>query len=236
MKNPFLTAEWRKLILVNYVIDPAILKKYLPYKTELDLWEGKCYVSLVGFMFLNTKVKGCKLPGHINFEEVNLRYYIKHHNGDEVRRGVGFIKEIVPKALIASIARTVFKEPYQSLPMKHSWSEENELNIEYSWKLNDNWNSVSVKSEISPFSFNKKSEADFITEHYWGYTKINNVKTNEFEVKHPSWKIYNVLDSVINVDFESSYGTDFEFLNHQQPVSVMLAEGSEISVGNKRVI
>ncbi|MGY8950249.1 MAG: YqjF family protein [Flavobacteriales bacterium] len=236
MKKPFLTAEWRKLILVNYVIDPAILKKYLPYKTELDLWEGKCYVSLVGFMFLNTKVKGCKLPGHINFEEVNLRYYIKHHNGDEVRRGVGFIKEIVPKPLIASIARTVYKEPYQSLPMKHSWSEENELNIEYSWKLNDNWNSVSVKAEISPFSFNEKSEADFITEHYWGYTKINNVKTNEFEVKHPSWKIYNVLDSIINVDFESSYGTDFEFLNHQQPVSVMLAEGSKISVGNKRVI
>jgi uncharacterized protein YqjF (DUF2071 family) len=236
MKKPFLTAEWRKLILVNYVIDPAILKKYLPNKTELDLWEGKCYVSLVGFMFLNTKVKGCKLPGHINFEEVNLRYYIKHHNGDELRRGVGFIKEIVPKPLIASIARAVYKEPYQSLPMKHSWSVENELNIEYSWKLNDNWNSVSVKAEISPFSFNEKSEADFITEHYWGYTKINNVKTNEFEVKHPSWKIYNVLDSIINVDFESSYGTDFEFLNHQQPASVMLAEGSEISVGNKRVI
>ena len=236
MKKPFLTAEWRKLILVNYIINPAILKKYLPYKTELDLWQGKCYVSLVGFMFLNTKVKGCKLPGHINFEEVNLRYYIKHHNGHELRRGVGFIKEIVPKPLIASIARAVYKEPYQSLPMKHSWSEENELNIEYSWKLNDKWNSVSVKAEISPFSFNEKSETDFITEHYWGYTKINNVKTNEFEVEHPSWKIYNVLDSIINVDFKSSYGTDFEFLNHQEPISVMLAEGSKISVGNKRII
>jgi len=236
MKKTFLTAEWRKLILVNYVIDPAILKKLLPYKTELDLWEGKCYVSLVGFMFLNTKVKGCKFPGHINFEEVNLRYYIKHHNGDEVRRGVGFIKEIVPKPLITSIARTIYKEPYQTLPMKHSWSQENELNVEYSWKLENNWNSVSVKAEISPFSFKEKSEADFITEHYWGYTRINNAKTNEYEVKHPSWKIYNVLDSMISVDFEASFGTDFEFLNHQQPISVMLAEGSKISVGNKRVI
>ena len=236
MKKIFLTAEWRKLILVNYVIDPAILKKYLPYKTELDLWKGKCYVSLVGFMFLNTKVKGCKLPGHINFEEVNLRYYIKHHNGDEVRRGVGFIKEIVPKHLITLLARNIYKEPYETFPMKHSWSGENELNIEYSWKLKDKWNSISVKSEISPFSFNEKSEADFVTEHYWGYTKINNTKTNEYEVKHPSWKIYNVLDSMINVDFEASYGADFKFLNHQQPISVMLAEGSEISVGNKRVI
>ena len=236
MKKPFLTAEWRKLILVNYAIDPEILKKYLPYKTELDLWEGKCYVSLVGFMFLNTKVKGCKLPGHINFEEVNLRYYIKHHSGDEVRRGVGFIKEMVPKPLITAVARTIYKEPYQTLPMKHSWGESNEINVEYSWKLKGIWNSVSVKAENSPFSFNEKSEADFVTEHYWGYTKISNAKTNEYEVKHPAWKIYNVLDSRINVDFEASYGSDFEFLNHQQPTSVMLAEGSEISVGNKRVL
>ena len=93
MKKLFLTAEWRKLILVNYAIDPEILKKYLPFKTELDLWEGKCYVSLVGFMFLNTKVKGCKLPGHINFEEVNLRYYVKHDNGDEVRPELDLLKK-----------------------------------------------------------------------------------------------------------------------------------------------
>lgn len=151
MKNLFLTAEWRKLILINYAIDPEILKKYLPYKTELDLWKGKCYVSLVGFMFLNTKVKGCKLPGHINFEEVNLRYYVKHDNGNEVRRGVGFIKEMVPKPFITAVARTIYKEPYQTLPMKHNWSEDNEINIEYSWKIKGIWNSVSVQAESSPF-------------------------------------------------------------------------------------
>jgi hypothetical protein len=187
-------------------------------------------------MFLNTKVKGCKLPGHINFEEVNLRYYVKHQNGDEVRRGVGFIKEIVPKTLIASLARIIYKEPYQALPMKHSWLEENELNIEYKWKLKENWNSVSVKAETHSFPSNEKSEADFITERYWGYTKINNKKTNEYEVQHPTWEIYNVLDSMINVDFQESYGRDFEFLNNQKPKSVILAEGSKISVANKRVI
>ena len=234
MKKPFLTAEWRKLILVNYAIDPEILKKYLPHKTELDLWEGKCYVSVVGFMFLNTKVKGCKLPGHINFEEVNLRYYVKHYNGDEVRRGVGFIKEMVPKPFIAAVARTIYKEPYQTLPMKHNWSEDNEINIEYSWKINDIWNSVSVQAESSPFSFDENSEADFITEHYWGYTKISNSRTNEFEVRHPAWNIYKIKNFEVNVDFEANYGADFKFLNQQLPSSVMLAEGSEISVGNKR--
>ena len=234
MKKPFLTAEWRKLILVNYAIDPEILEKYLPYKTELDLWEGKCYVSVVGFMFLNTKVKGCKLPGHINFEEVNLRYYVKHDNGNEIRRGVGFIKEMVPKPFITAVARTIYKEPYQTLPMKHNWSEDNEINIEYSWKINDIWNSVSVQAESSPFSFDENSEADFITEHYWGYTKISNDRTNEFEVRHPAWNIYKIKNFQVNVDFEANYGADFKFLNQQQPSSVMLAEGSEISVGNKR--
>ena len=236
MKKPFLTAEWRKLILVNYAIDPEILKKYLPNQTELDLWEGKCYVSLVGFMFLNTKVKGCKLPGHVNFEEVNLRYYVKHQKDDEVRRGVGFIKEIVPKPIITTVARTIYKEPYQTLPMKHNWIEDNVLSVDYSWKLNNKWNSVGVKAENDPLSFNENSEADFITEHYWGYTKISDSKTNEYEVKHPPWKVYNVVDSSIDVDFGATYGSDFEFLNEQKPISIMLAEGSEISVGNKRVL
>ena len=236
MKSPFLTAEWRKLILVNYVIDPLILKKYLPYKTDLDLWKGKCYLSLVGFMFLNTKVKGCKLPGHIDFEEVNLRYYIKHYNEKEERRGVGFIKEIVPKHLIALLARTIYKEPYQAFPMKHSWLEKNKLDVEYKWKVKDKWNSVAVRAENSPCSFNEKSEAGFILEHYWGYTRVNDKKTNEYEVKHPPWKIYKVLDSMINVDFKESYGSDFEFLNNLKPKFVILAEGSQISVGNKRII
>ena len=236
MKKPFLTAEWRKLILINYVVSPLILKNYLPYKTKLDLWEGKCYISLVGFMFLNTKVKGCKLPGHINFEEVNLRYYVSHQSGNKIKRGVSFIKEIVPKPLIASIARFIYKEPYTSLTMKHSWLKQKKLNIEYSWRIKGDWNSISVKSDFYPFSSKEKSEADFITQRYWGYTKINNKKTNEYEVKHPKWKVYNVLESMINVDFNVSYGSNFEFLNNIKPSSVMLAEGSEISVGNKRVI
>ena len=91
----FLNAEWRKLILANYEIDPNILKKYIPAHTELDIWNGRCYVSLVGFMFVNTKMLGMKIPFHINFEEVNLRFYVKHKSKGEYKRGVVFIKEII---------------------------------------------------------------------------------------------------------------------------------------------
>jgi uncharacterized protein YqjF (DUF2071 family) len=238
MSKPFLKAEWRKLILLNYEIDSKILEKYLPYGTELDLWNDTCYVSLVGFMFLNTRVKGMKLPFHVNFEEVNLRFYVKHKTeSGELRRGVVFIKEIVPKHIITAVANTVYREHYQTLPMKHKWIEDkNSLSVEYNWKLNNKWEKVVVKARKKPMSFKPNSEADFITEHYWGYTKLGKQKTSEYEVKHPSWEVYEVLEADVVADFEKNYGSDFSFLNSKKPLSVMLAEGSEISVGSKRII
>ncbi len=238
MSKPFLKAEWRKLILLNYEIDPKILEQYLPFGTELDLWNDTCYVSLVGFMFLNTKVKGMKLPFHVNFEEVNLRFYVKHVTAEgELKRGVVFIKEIVPKHIITTVANTVYGEHYQTCSMKHQWIEKDgEIGVEYGWKNNGNWNTINVNASNNPIEFKAGSEADFITEHYWGYTKLGDKKTSEYEVKHPSWEVYEVKDVKIEIDFKSNYGDDFSSLNLEKPLSVMLAEGSEISVGNKRII
>lgn len=115
----FLKAEWRKLVLANYTIEPEILSKYVPFGTELDLWNGKCYVSLVGFMFLNTRLLGVKIPFHVNFEEVNLRFYVKRLDRDTWKRGVVFIKEIVPKPALTFVANTVYQENYETLPMQH---------------------------------------------------------------------------------------------------------------------
>lgn len=237
MKKKFLTAEWRKLVLVNYKVDPNILLKYLPKHTELDLWRNDCYVSLVGFMFVNTRVKGCKLPNHINFEEVNLRFYVKHENNDEVKRGVVFIKEIVPKSIITRVANAVYKEHYQTCEMQHDWESSNDnLQVSYEWKNQGNWNGIKVEASPAASPFEKGSEADFITEHYWGYTKVSDTKTNEYQVAHPTWKTYDIIDSDVKVDFESNYGKDFSLLNNQAPHSILLAEGSEISVHNKTTI
>ena len=238
MAKPFLTAEWRKLVLANYEVKPKILEKYLPFGTELDFWQNKCYVSLVGFMFLNTKVKGIKVPGHINFEEVNLRFYVKRtdENG-EVKRGVVFIKEIVPKPIITFVANKLFKEHYETMPMKHLWEEkENKRIVKYVWYTSNRENAVSVEAQKESKELSPTSKEYFITEHYWGYSQGKGNSSNEYEVKHPSWRIYPVKRAVINVDFGLTYGEKFMFLNDKQPSSVMLAEGSEISVGNKRII
>jgi uncharacterized protein YqjF (DUF2071 family) len=233
----FLKAEWRKLVLANYVIDPAILEAYVPYGTELDLWQDRCYVSLVGFMFINTKLLGVKIPFHVNFEEVNLRFYVKRRVGNEWRRGVVFIKEIVPKPALTFVANTLYKEHYQTLPMKHSWEfPEDQQRIEYSWKVKNKWNKIEVVASKLSSEITQDSEAEFITEHYWGYAKVNDHKTNEYEVTHPRWQQYSIIKVNIDADFEMNYGKQFGFLNQMDPASVMLAEGSQITVESKRVL
>lgn len=231
----FLKAEWRKLALANYSIDPSILQSYLPYGTELDLWNNTCYVSLVGFMFKNTRLLGIPIPFHTDFEEVNLRFYVRYKEQSEWKRGVVFIKEIVPKWAITFVANTLYKEHYQTLRMKHLWQEHNTHRIvSYQWKHREQWQKFKVKADLSLSPIPVGSDAEFITEHYWGYTKINAQKTFEYEVRHPSWKQYAIQDYYINVDYGQVYGADFSFLTDATPTSVMLAEGSEISVENKK--
>lgn len=231
----FLKAEWRKLAIANYAIDPNHLKKYLPAKTELDLWNNTCHVSLVGFMFTNVRVIGIPVPFHRNFEEVNLRFYVRHFDKGEWKRGVVFIKELVPRAAITFIANTVYKEHYETVKMKHSWKlDTNPIEIKYSWFSQKKENRFEVIAQNVQEELISGSETEFITEHYWGYTKMSESKTAEYEVRHPKWNAYKVLDYKIDVRFDLVYGADFEFLNTQKPISVMLAEGSEISVENKR--
>jgi uncharacterized protein len=225
----FLQAEWRKLAMANYAVDPKILAPYLPYKTELDFWNNTCYVSLVGFMFLNTKMLGVKIPFHINFEEVNLRFYVRYNDQGEWKRGVVFIKEIVPKPTLTLVANTIYNENYETMPMRHRWVGNNSLDVEYAWKKNT-WNSFRVSADKVTTAIDAGSEAEFITEHYWGYTKLGATKTAEYRVEHPRWDVYKVNEYQIDVDFAGVYGSEFGFLKNEKPLSVFLAEGSEIVV------
>jgi len=236
MDRVFLNAEWRKLVMANYIVDADLLRKYIPAHTELDFWNGKCYVSLVGFMFQNTKVLGLKIPFHINFEEVNLRFYVKYCQNDVCKRGVVFIKEIVPRHAITLVANTLYNEHYQTFPMKHLWNvSSDKMEISYSWKKHT-WHSISVVADTRPLPMGDGSEEEFITEHFWGYTKQTETKTSEYEVAHPRWVVYPVHRFDIQVDYGQVYGSDFTFLNQMQPVSVYLAEGSEILVKKGAVI
>lgn len=232
----FVSAEWRKLIMANYEIDPEILKKYLPAGVELDNYVNKHYVSLVGFMFLNTKVLGIPIPFHLNFPEVNLRFYVKHKSGDEWRRGVVFINEFVPKAAITFVANKLYKERYVTYEMKHKWNTGNKLQIGYYLKKGNKWNGLEVIAHPNSFEMDRGSIEEFITEHYWGYSSKNENKTGEYRVDHPRWNIYPVEQSMIDFNFGELYGNDFEFLDHKQAASVFLAEGSPVSIYTKKTL
>lgn len=230
----FLKAEWRKLAIGNYAIDKNILSEFVPAGTELDLWESKCFVSLVGFMFKNTRLLGVKVPFHINFEEVNLRFYVKRFENGNWKRGVVFIKEIVPKPALTLVANTVYNEHYETMPMAHRWEETDESRfVEYNWKKGNREHSFLIEAELDSVEIKSGSKTEFITEHYWGYAKVNEKTTNQYEVTHPRWEIYPVKNYFIDVDFGKVYGRKFEFLNSLKPDSVMLAEGSEITVEKK---
>lgn len=231
MPGIFLKAEWRKLILANYEIEENLLKKYLPAGTEIDTWNGRCYVSLVGFMFLNTKVKGVPIPFHRHFEEINLRFYVKRETANHgLKRGVVFIQEIVPKRAISLVANAVYNEPYVRMEMRHKQELQGDsITIQYGCK-NGRWHQVETKALNTVIDFKPGSEEEFITEHYWGYTRTRNGQTQEYGVEHPSWKMYPVTEFRCDFDFGALYGCDFEGLSSRPPRSVFLAVGSEIVV------
>lgn len=236
MTKTFLEAEWRKLAMANYAVDRSLLDRFVPHNTEIDLWNDICYVSLVGFMFQDTKVRGVKVPFHVNFEEVNLRFYVRHKHNGEWKRGVVFIKEIVPKPALTFVANAIYKEHYVTMPMSHSWTTlEDSLIVEYKWKKGQ-WNSLKVIADKNATPIRDGSEEEFITEHYWGYTKISGDKTSEYGVEHPRWDVYHTRDYKIDVDFGSVYGPEFGFLTNEKPISVFLAEGSMIKVKSGRQI
>jgi len=222
-------ADWRKLIMANYVIDPDRLLSLVPKKTQLDFWDNQCYISLVGFMFDHSQLNGIPIPFHQSFEEVNLRFYVLRKEDEKFKRGVVFIREFVPKVAVTTIANSLFHEHYETIRMKHEWKiGDQEQTINYSWKKNK-WHSLQIKTDLKKHALLPGSMEEFFTEHYWGYTQKNG-DTVEYFVAHDAWEVYDTLSYKVDVDFEMCYGKAFAFLNQQAPASVFLAEGSKISL------
>jgi uncharacterized protein YqjF (DUF2071 family) len=219
--------------MANYEIDPSLLATRVPAGTELDLFEGKCFVSLVGFMFLDTRVLGVPIPFHVNFEEVNLRFYIKRETETETRRAVSFVKEIVPRRAIATVARVIYGEPYEQWRMGHQCGESL---VAYDWSKGGITNRLKVERAESLGVPAAGSQGEFIIEHYWGYTDRGGGRVDEYKVEHSKWELFAVNNELIDVDFAATYGREFAVLSGTKPYSVLLAKGSEVAVYKGRSI
>jgi uncharacterized protein YqjF (DUF2071 family) len=234
MPSPFLTAEWRHLAILNFVINPSALHPYVPAGTELDLWNGRTLVSLVGFMFLNTRVRGVPIPFHRNFEEVNLRFYVRRRTHEGWRRGVVFIKELVPRTAVAVAARLVYGENYSAVPMSHrieaSTAGERPLRrVSYRWRFKATAYEIEVTAGGESRQISAGSEEAFVTEHYWGYGRRRK-HTLEYQVLHPQWRVWPAQTAAFRGDVSLLYGGQFVECLSAAPRSALLAEGSSVTV------
>jgi len=233
MSFTFLTATWRKLIMAQYEVSPALLRKCLPPGLELDLYQGRCFVSLVGFLFDRVRILGVPIPFHTRFEEVNLRFYVRRPMpGGTSRRGVIFLSEIVPKPAITLVANILYGEAYSTAPTAHTWRNlsPRTLEVDYEWKHRGLWQRVGVRALNHPLPMPPNSLEEFITEHYWGYTPTRAGGTAEYAVQHPRWQIYPVRQYRIACDFGSLYGPDFADLTNRSPDHILLAEGAPVRI------
>ena len=231
MPHPFLTAEWRSLAMLNYEIAPEILHPFVPAGTEVDQWQGKTFVSIVGFLFLNTRIRGLTIPFHSNFEEVNLRFYVRRFTGGEWRRGVVFIKELVPRRAIAGTARWFYNENYDAVPMSHGdVADGTTRKVSYGWSFAGRENQMEVSVEGEPQLAAVESCEEFITEHYWGYTRQRDGGTVEYQVEHPRWRVWPAREAIFDGEAEALYGKTFAPFLRRQPASAFLADGSAVTV------
>ena len=233
-RRPFLTAEWRYLVMLNYEVDASVLVPLVPRGTTLDLWQGRALVSVVGFRFLDTRLRGVAVPFHRNFEEVNLRFYVRREVPDgPARRAVVFVRELVPRAAIAGLARWAYNEPYRAVPMRSVAPAAPVAapgRVSYDWRTGASWQSLAATATGAPVVPAPGSEAAFITEHYWGYTRQRNGSTIEYEVTHPVWRVWAADNPLLAADVVDLYGAAFAAALGRPPVSASIAEGSAVAV------
>ena len=216
--------------MLNYVVDPALLSPLVPPGTELDFENGETFVSVVGFLFLDTRLLGLPIPLHRDFGEVNLRFYVRRKSADTWRRGVVFVRELVPRRAIELVARSFYGERYLALPMKHEIEHVDlRLKVEYSWRRGGKWESLKMSTTGEAQSIPVGSHAEFITEHYWGYTCVRG-GCSEYRVEHPRWRTWKAETFELRADVAALYGEQFAETLSQLPRSAFIAEGSPISV------
>ena len=219
--------------MLNYEVDPAILRPFVPPGTELDQWQGTTLVSIVGFLFLNTRVRGMFIPFHSNFEEVNLRFYVRRKSNDGWRRAVVFVKELVPRLAIAWTARVFYNENYIAVPMRHRIQSDDQnviRTVSYYWTFKGHENRLEIRTKGQAEYVPEGSLEEFITEHYWGYALQRDGGTVEYQVEHPRWRVMQAESATFDCDVKSLYGEDFARFLNRTPVSAFLADGSAVTV------
>lgn len=227
--RPFLTAQWRNLVMLHWEVDPTLVIDLVPVGTTLDFWQGKTYVGLVGFQFLDTKVLGAPVPFHQDFEEVNLRFYVRRVEGDEVRAGVVFVCECVPRQLVGGMARLLYREPFMVTPMRSVVHADPTPDLQYGWQVGTRWDSVAARAAGTGAPSQPRSLDEFVTVRHWGYNGKPGSPTLEYRVDHPRWNVWRARDVRLDADLSRLCGAELG-RKLTTPVSALVADGSGVTI------
>ncbi len=219
--------------MLNFAAAPEVLEPLVPAGTEIDFWHGRTFLSVVGFRFLRTRLFGVPVPFHRRFDEVNLRFYIRRRTADGWRRGVVFVKEIVHRRLVSCIARWRYNENFVTLPVRSRIelpTPGNGGSVAYTWLLGERKNTLETHISGAPALPFPDSEEEFITEHYWGYTRQRDGSTLEYQVEHPPWRVWRAADARLDCAAAELYGPRLAPFLSDAPTSAFVAEGSRVVV------
>jgi uncharacterized protein YqjF (DUF2071 family) len=241
--RPFLAATWRDFLMLSYDIEPRVLAPFVPAGTELDLWRGKAYLSLVGFCFCDAQLLGMRVPGHGEFAEVNLRFYVRRRVEGRWRRGVVFLRELCPKRAVVAVARWIYGERFRRVPLAcrieralHD-SRDDDLfgpdcrppgRMEFAWRDRGQDFRLAATVDESARRPEPDSLAEFVVDHYWAYT-LRPRRTLEYLAPHAPWRIAAAQAEFFG-DAWVQYGPRFAPYLRGEPACAFWASGSSVRI------
>lgn len=237
MKDFFLICQWKDLAMINFVIDPEFLLPFVPVGTELDLWEGKAFVSLVGFRWDETRVKGVQVPGHVRFDELNLRFYVKRQTPEGWRRGVCFIREFIGLPVATWVANICYAEKFQVRNVNYSCAPKALGNyIRYRIADRDRFYGLHMMAARPERTILADSFEEFIVSHKWAYASLKNGRTLEYQIERPAWHFSPAYFVHVDFDGEKLYGPILGRVIQGKPHSAFFVNGSEVKVAAPALI
>jgi uncharacterized protein len=215
--------------MLTYAVDPKSVIDLVPVGTTLDLWRGQALVSVIGFQFLDTKVLGAPIPFHQDFEEVNVRFYVRRGMNGQVRHGVVFIRELVPRPLVGGMARLLYREPYLVVPMRSIVNPGPPPDVDYQWNSTGKWCTIAAVGDGAGAQAAAGSLEEFVTERHWGYNGEPGKDTLEYQVDHPRWRLWPTRSTRVDYVAEPLCGAELA-PQLRDPVSALIADGSAITI------
>lgn len=195
--EPLFLADWSRAVFIHYEVPADALRRDVPF--ELDLREGKAYVSLVAFTmqrmrpFFGGRFTEWLLKPIARNDFLNVRTYV-HHRGEP---GIYFLKEWMNNPLSVRLGPWTFGLPYRF--GKLNYQNRHEAGCLSGTVREPNTKSFfSYEGALNGPGFHPcpaGSIDEFLMERYTAFT-AHGTKRRFFRIWHPPWRQQAIRVSV----------------------------------------